>query len=208
VGVLALPDPEALPVAEVVFRPPAGSWPILTYAAKWAEGSDEDRASPVRCPAEIDEALADRVGRLAVAAFRATGSTMSLSHYHGYFAEIHWKAGRPHEALRELDEALQAVERSNNRFYEAELHRLRGEALLAAADDRPAAEACFKRALAVARDQRAKSWELRAAMSLCRLRSRQGKATEGQRQLVEVYRGFTEGFATPDLVEARALLAE
>ncbi|HEX8199110.1 MAG TPA: D-alanine--D-alanine ligase [Isosphaeraceae bacterium] len=73
VGVLAMPEPEPLPVAEVVFNPPAGSWPILTFAAKWAAGSAEDLASPVRCPAQVEPGLADRLGRLAVAAFRATG---------------------------------------------------------------------------------------------------------------------------------------
>jgi len=73
VGVLALPEVAPLPVAEVVFDPPAGAWPILTYAAKWSAGSLEDRASPVRCPARIEPALAERLGRLAVAAFRATG---------------------------------------------------------------------------------------------------------------------------------------
>lgn len=73
VGVLALPGPEPLPVAEVVFAAPPGIWPILSYAAKWAMGSAEDLASPVRCPAPIDPALAGRLGRLAVAAVRATG---------------------------------------------------------------------------------------------------------------------------------------
>jgi D-alanine-D-alanine ligase len=73
VGVLALPEPEALPVAEVVFQPAAGAWPILTYAAKWSVGSEEDLASPVRCPARIDAALAGRLERLAIAAFAATG---------------------------------------------------------------------------------------------------------------------------------------
>jgi len=73
VGMLALPEVAPLPVAEVVFDPPAGTWPILTYAAKWSAGSLEDRASPVRCPARIEPALAERLGRLAVSAFRATG---------------------------------------------------------------------------------------------------------------------------------------
>jgi D-alanine-D-alanine ligase len=73
VGLVALPDPEPLPIAEVVYAPGAGAWPILTYAAKWDEGSAEDRASPVRCPAAVERALADELGRLAVAAFRATG---------------------------------------------------------------------------------------------------------------------------------------
>ncbi len=73
VGVLALPDPIALPVAEIVFDVPEGSWPILTYAAKWAEGSAEDLASRPRCPADLGPDLAGRLAVLAVDAFRATG---------------------------------------------------------------------------------------------------------------------------------------
>lgn len=73
VGVLALPDPESLPVAEIVYDVPEGSWPILTYDAKWAIGSDADLASPARCPAEVAPDLTGRLGTLAVAAFRATG---------------------------------------------------------------------------------------------------------------------------------------
>lgn len=73
VGVLAVPAPEALPVAEVAFAPASGTWPILTYAAKWSAGSAEDRASPVRCPAAIDGDLEQRLAGLAVAAFEATG---------------------------------------------------------------------------------------------------------------------------------------
>ncbi|HWE36827.1 MAG TPA: D-alanine--D-alanine ligase [Isosphaeraceae bacterium] len=73
VGVVEIDGPVALPVAEVVYDVPEGQWPILTYAAKWAEGSAEDRASPVRCPAQVEPALADRLSDLALAAFRATG---------------------------------------------------------------------------------------------------------------------------------------
>jgi D-alanine-D-alanine ligase len=73
VGVLALPGPGPLPVAEIVHDPSAGRWPILTYAAKWAPGSAEDLASPALCPAPIEPDLAERLGRLAVAAFGATG---------------------------------------------------------------------------------------------------------------------------------------
>jgi D-alanine-D-alanine ligase len=73
VGVLALPDPVPLPVAEVAYAPvPAGQWPILTYESKWVVGSPADLATPIRCPAQIDEALAGRLGGLAVAAFEAT----------------------------------------------------------------------------------------------------------------------------------------
>lgn len=73
VGVLALPEPEALPVAEVVFDAPEGSWPILTYEAKWAVGSTDDLASPVRCPAEVTPELEARLRRVAVEAFLAVG---------------------------------------------------------------------------------------------------------------------------------------
>jgi D-alanine-D-alanine ligase len=73
VGLIALPEPIPLPIAEVAFATAPGTWPILTYAAKWHPGSADDLASPVRCPAPIERALADELGRLAVAAFRATG---------------------------------------------------------------------------------------------------------------------------------------
>lgn len=73
VGVLGLPDPTALAVAEVVYNPRPGEWPILTYAAKWDVGSAADLASPIRCPAEIDADFAEELGRLAVEAFVATG---------------------------------------------------------------------------------------------------------------------------------------
>lgn len=73
VGVLATPVPTALPAAEVTYAPGPNTWPILTYEAKWSEGSADDRASPVRCPAELEPGLAERLAELAVAAFRATG---------------------------------------------------------------------------------------------------------------------------------------
>jgi D-alanine-D-alanine ligase len=73
VGVIALPEPEALPIAEMIYDVPDGSWPILTYQAKWAEGSAEDLATRPRCPAEVDPSLADQLSSLAVEAFRATG---------------------------------------------------------------------------------------------------------------------------------------
>jgi predicted ATPase len=81
-----------------------------------------------------------------------------------------------------------------------------GELLLQAIPDEPAAEACFQRALDVARSQQAKSWELRIAISLARLWQRQGKRTDAHQLLAEVYGWFTEGFDTADLREARALL--
>jgi D-alanine-D-alanine ligase len=73
IGLVAWPEPKALPVAQVVYSPRPGAWPILTYAAKWDEGSEEDKSSVVACPAPIDEDLAARLASLAVSAFRATG---------------------------------------------------------------------------------------------------------------------------------------
>jgi D-alanine-D-alanine ligase len=73
VGLVAWPEPRALPVAQVMFAPADGTWPILTYAAKWDQGSDDDLRSPVACPAPIDAGLASRVSALAVSTFRSTG---------------------------------------------------------------------------------------------------------------------------------------
>jgi len=73
VGVIEAPEPLALPVAQVMFAPKSGQWPILTYAAKWDEGSEEDLASPVVCPAPIADELARTLRRIALEAFRATG---------------------------------------------------------------------------------------------------------------------------------------
>ena len=96
---------------------------------------------------------------------------------------------------------------TGERYYEADLHRLKGELLLQqAVPDAPQAEACLQQALAVARRQQAKSWELRTAMSLARLWQQQGKRATARQLLAEVYGWFIEGFDIPDLQEARALL--
>jgi predicted ATPase len=90
---------------------------------------------------------------------------------------------------------------------EAELHRLQGEVWLAQADEHEA-EACFRQAIEVARRQQARSWELRATMSLARLLGQQGRVEEAHRMLADIYGWFSEGFDTPDLQEAKALLQE
>ena len=119
------------------------------------------------------------------------------------------QAGQIREGLEALDEALDLVEKTGARPHEAELHRLRGELLLREGGGRgQEAEACFRRALAVAGRQAARSWELRAAMSLARLWRAQGRRGEARAQLAGVYGWFSEGFGSPDLVEARALLEE
>jgi predicted ATPase len=102
---------------------------------------------------------------------------------------------------------MSAVKTTRETWYEAEIHRIAGEiALRRAEPDATKAEACFERALVVARAQRAKSWELRAAMSLARLKRDQGRPDVGRNLLAPVYEWFTEGFETVDLKEAKSLL--
>jgi predicted ATPase len=121
-------------------------------------------------------------------------------------AEGLMQAGQIEEALATLSEAMEMANDSDERHCEAELYRLRGELLLVKDVDQAESEPLFWRAIEVARQQQAKSWELRATMSLCRLWQRQGKGREAHRMLAEIYGWFTEGFDTADLMEARALL--
>jgi predicted ATPase len=124
-------------------------------------------------------------------------------------AEAYGQAGQIDEGQRALDEALEEVQNKEEYLYEAEVYRLKGELLRQdlAAHQREA-EACFQRALDVARRQQARSWELRAATSLARLWQQQGKCDKARQLLGDVYGWFTEGFDTADLQEAKALLAE
>ena len=104
---------------------------------------------------------------------------------------------------------MTAIERTGETWFEADVYRIAGEvALEGPQTDAAKAEACFKHALVVARQQQAKSWELRAAMSLARLWRDQGKVSEARELLAPVYGWFTEGFDTRDLKEAKALLEE
>jgi predicted ATPase len=117
--------------------------------------------------------------------------------------------GQTAEGLEAVTEALATVAKSGVRWWEAELHRLKGELLLQRSVAPPEeAEACFQQALDIARRQQAKSLELRAAMSLSRLWQRQGKRDAARQVLAEVYGWFTEGFDTADLQEAKVLLEE
>jgi len=115
--------------------------------------------------------------------------------------------GQLDDAWRCIDDAIAKIERSQEKWFEAEMHRIAGEiALKSLAPGPKMAEAYFDRALAVARRQQAKSWELRAAMSMARLWRDQGKRDEARDLLAPVYGWFTEGFDTLDLREAKALL--
>jgi class 3 adenylate cyclase/predicted ATPase len=142
-----------------------------------------------------------------VTAMQSTGTTMWIPFWLSYLARANAEIGQPDDARRCIGEAMAAVETAKERWCEAEVNRIAGEiALLSPEPDVAKAETYFERALAVARKQQAKSWELRAAMSMARLWRDQGKRDEARDLLAHVYGWFTEGFDTLDLKEAKALL--
>ena len=111
------------------------------------------------------------------------------------------------DGLSALTEALATAEKHEWCDHETEMHRLKGELLLKQADSNATeARSCFERAIEIAREQRAKSWELRATMSLARLLASQGRREEARTMLADIYGWFTEGFDTADLKDAKALL--
>jgi predicted ATPase len=147
--------------------------------------------------------------RQGLTALRATGTALGMPGFLAQLAEAYGQVGQVDEGLHLLAEALALVENTGGRQWEAQLHRLHGELLRRqAVPEAQAAEACFQQALTVARRQQARSWELRAAMSLARLWQEQGKRAEARELLAPIYGWFTEGFDTADLQEARALLDE
>jgi predicted ATPase len=144
-----------------------------------------------------------------LAASRSTGSTVWEPLYLASLTRAYADLGYLDDAWRCIGEAESAIEATMGRWWEVEVHRTAGEiAWRAPQRDGAKAEAYFDRALAVARQQQAKSWELRAAMSMARLWRDQGKRDEARYLLAPVYGWFTEGFDTRDLKEAKALLEE
>ncbi len=142
-------------------------------------------------------------------AWRSTGSTAFVPFYLSYLASAYAELGQFNDAWRCISEAMTAVETTKERWWEAEVNRTAGEiALLSPEPDAAKAEAHFEHALTVARQQQAKSLELRAAMSLARLWRDQGKVQQARELLAPVYGWFTEGFDTRNLKEAKALLRE
>jgi predicted ATPase len=146
--------------------------------------------------------------RQGLAAYRATATTLGLPMFLAYLAEACGKVGQVEEGLSVLAEAFDLVETSGERFYAAELHRLKGELLLQSAGHTAEAEICLQQALTLARQQHAKTWELRAAMSLSQLWQQQGKPSAARQLLAEIYDWFKEGLTTADLKAAATLLAE
>jgi class 3 adenylate cyclase/predicted ATPase len=140
-------------------------------------------------------------------AHRATGTELWAPYHIALLARACKITGQTEESLTLLDDALQIVERTGERLLKAELYRHKGRLLLQQGHS-GAAEELYRKALSIAEEQDAKLWELRAAMSLARLRRDQGRRAEARSLLAPVYGWFTEGFDTADLKEAKALLDE
>ena len=144
-----------------------------------------------------------------IAAWRATGAALNVPYLCTLLVELSAHLGHPEDGLQALAEAHTLVEQHEERYWEAEVCRLRGVLLLRQPGTPQAeAEAWLRRALDVARRQEAKSLELRAAMSLAHLWQQQGKRAAARDLLAPIYGWFTEGFDTADLQEAKALLEE
>jgi predicted ATPase len=156
---------------------------------------------------DLHEGIA--VMRAVIDAARAMGFVAASQLLLSRMVERYGEAGQVEEGLALVAEALEVMGNTGVRVFEAEISRLKGELILARpSSDHEEAEACFRKALDVARSQSAKFWELRAAMSLARLWQDQGRKDEARELLAPVYGWFTEGFNTQDLKEAKALLDE
>jgi predicted ATPase len=174
---------------------------------QWAHQGTSLRGWALAMQGQGEEGLAQI--RQGIAAWRATGGAVIVPYLCTLLADVCDHLGYPEDSLQALAEAHTLVEQHEERWWAAEVCRLRGVLLLRQpVPPQAEAEACFQRALDVARLQEAKSLELRAAMSLSRLWQQQGKRAEAYELLAPVYGWFTEGFDTADLQEAKALLEE
>jgi predicted ATPase len=155
---------------------------------------------------EVEKGIADL--REGLGAWRSTASQYQVPYRLARAADAYRIAGHAREGLSLIAEAVTAVERTGDRWFEADLHRLGGELLLLAGENALSAATWFQRALVTARQHGARLLELRASTSLARLWRDQSKRTEAHDLLAPIYGWFTEGFDTPDLKEAKALLEE
>ncbi len=184
---------EGLRVSVEIGAPAVTLWCLLPRG--WARAQQGDVGAGIQ---DIEEAMERR---------RAFRMGAVWPWYLALVADAYGAAGRFDDGFRALDEAEDWERRNDERLYAAEVRRIRGELLLAQDVPDPArAESCFQEALAVARDQNAKSWELRTATSLARMWLQQNRIDEARALLKPVYEWFTEGFDTADLIDAEALL--
>jgi predicted ATPase len=144
--------------------------------------------------------------RAGMAGLEAAGAALLLPIYQTRLARIYAGLGKTDDGLAVVAEALALIGRGEEHIWEADLHRMNGDLLLIKGVDESEAESCYDRALGIARQQSAKTYELRAAMSLARLWQKQGKTEEAHTLLYDVYCWFSEGFDTVDMKEAKALL--
>jgi predicted ATPase len=171
----------------------------------WLGAAARYRGEALAMLGQVQEGMVQM--REGMAIDQAEDAGLWLSGTLGALAEAQANSGNPQEGLATLAEALDLMEQTDERCWEAELHRLRGELLLIRGDEADA-EASLQHAIEIARRQQARSWELRATTSLSRLWQKQGRVGEAREMLAEIYGWFTEGFDTPDLQEAKALLQE
>ena len=181
------------------------------------ELATEFKATYYRAWAAILVAYAETLGspeaaglarlRSAIESFKETGARLRLPYYLALLADAHLRADEADAGLDVVEEALSRGRETNERWWDAELHRLRAELLLAGGAEAAEAEAALRRALEIARGQQAKSLELRAARALAGLWAGSGRTAEARDLLAPVYSSFTEGLETPDLEAARALLS-
>ena len=146
--------------------------------------------------------------RRSLDTYQAIGADSGLPQYHALLAEAHLRAGQTAEGLDVVGRALAILERTDERWFEADLHRLRGELLRASAAPATDAAVCFLRSIEIARERRVRSLELRSTTSLARLMRDRGRSAEARPLLAQIHGGFTEGHDTRDVADAAALLAE
>jgi predicted ATPase len=183
--------------AELIYRggtPPDAEY-TFKHALAWCLSALGQRANGIRLALQ------------GLDSFRATGAKLMLPFFLMTLADIYRMNAQLEEGFNRLAEAADVIETTQERWAEAEMHRLRGTLLLAM-HDVAAAENSFQRALTVAQHHSAKFWELRTALDLARLWRDQGKRTEARDLLAPIYGWFTEGFDTPVLQDAKTLLDE
>jgi predicted ATPase len=158
----------------------------------------------------LEQPNEERIVRLrgSIAEFKASGARLRLPYYLSLLAQVYGKAGHAGEGLACIGEALAEARTHNERWWDAELHRLRGEFLLMQGAEASDGEAALLQAIDIARSHQARSLELRATMSLARLWVAQNRSEDARRRLKDMYSWFTEGFETPDLQAAQLLLAQ
>jgi len=136
------------------------------------------------------------------------GAEFHRTHWLAWLAEAYVKSGQTKEGLVTIAEAFDTLEKKGERYCESELHRIKGELLLQQGIEEVEVKVCYRQAIDIAREQSAKSLELRATISMARLLKKMGNPGEARHLLAEIFGWFTEGLETPDLKEAKALLEE